>query len=159
MNDLKNQTKAALDRLPLFSDSSHVVECESGGNHLHCELIQLDKLACAFNHLGVECDRLSSASMDRLKQVAEQLSKKLTYLLEPISPIEVDSQQCVVQMRSKPPQKEVGTTTYYELLVRHGGMLSLCRFVKQNGVERMIVPAEVTREVFLRLADDLGSVA
>jgi len=158
MNDLKTLTKAALDRLPLFEDSSHTIECESGGNRLRGELVQLDKLACAFNSVGVECDKLASASMDRLKLVAEQLSKKLTYLLEPISPVEVDSQQCVVQLRSTPPSKDDGATTYYELLVRRGGLLSLCRFAKQSGSERKIVPAAVTREVFLRLADDLGNV-
>ena len=71
--------------------------------------------------------------MDGLKPVAETLSRRLTYLLEPISPMEAMPQQCVVQLRSNPPQKDDNGTSYYELLVARGGRLSLCRWLKERG--------------------------
>ena len=93
-----------------------------------------------------------------LKIKAEQLSARLTYLLEPISPIEIDSQGCVVQLRSNPPQKETDCTSYYELLLSRGGEISLCRYTRAVGQERKPIPAQVTREVLVRLAGDLSTV-
>jgi hypothetical protein len=97
-------------------------------------------------------------SSDQLKQVAENLSQRLTYLLEPISPIETDAQGCTVQMRSNPPQKDADRTSYYELLVSRSGTLSLCRWTREAKSVRQPVPAQVTREVLLRLADDFAAV-
>ncbi len=83
----------------------------------------------------------------------------MTYLLEPISPIELDSQGCVVQMRSTPPQKDADRTSYYELLVSRSGELSLVRYTRLAGQPREIIPAQVTREVLLRLAGDFALAA
>jgi hypothetical protein len=74
--------------------------------------------------------------------------------MEPISPIEIDAQACVVQMRSNPPQRDDDGRTYFELLVRRGGEISLCRFRKENGAGRKPITATVTREVLVRLVGD-----
>lgn len=96
---------------------------------------------------------------DELKQTAERLSARLTYLLEPISPIEVDAHGCVVQMRSNPPHKDADRTTYYELLVSRAGELSLARYARASGQSREVIPAHVTREVLARLVSDFCAVA
>jgi hypothetical protein len=57
-------------------------------------------------------------------------------------------------MRSNPPQKDEHQTSYYELVVRRGGEIALCRYVKEPGEARRTVPACVTREVLLRLIGD-----
>ena len=90
--------------------------------------------------------------------MAENLSKRLTYLLEPISPIETDAQGCVVQLRSNPPHKDTDRTSYYELLVSRAGELSLCRYTRPAGGTRQLIPAELTREVLCRLAGDFEAV-
>ena len=95
---------------------------------------------------------------EQLKKIAEQLSARLTYLLEPISPIETDAQGCVVQMRSNPPHKDADRTSYYELLVSRSGELSLCRYTRPAGAPRQLIAAHVTREVLLRLAADFAAV-
>ena len=82
------------------------------------------------------------------------LAEKLTYLMEPINPIEFDAEGCVVQLRSAPPQRDDDGRCYYELLVRRGGEISLRRFRKDNGDARRTIAATVTREVLLRLAGD-----
>ena len=109
----------------------------------------LDSLACAFTRLALRADSLAGMSPERLKKTAEILSARLTYLLEPISPIEIDSQGCVVQMRSNPPQKESDRTTYYELLVSRTGELSLSRYARAAGESRQMIPAHEIGRRFL----------
>jgi hypothetical protein len=104
-------------------------------------------------------EALASAGIDRLRAVSEDLSRRLTYLLEAISPIEVDAEQCVVQMRSNPPQRDEQGTSYYELLVRRSGELSLRRWTKTAGKVRQPLDAHVTREVFLRLVGDFSAAS
>ena len=74
-----------------------------------------------------------------------------------VYPIEIDHDQCVVQLRSNPPQKDETGTSYYELHVAGGGLLSLCRYVKEPGAPRRPIAAQVTREVFLRLVADFAA--
>jgi hypothetical protein len=156
---LKDQLQSQLAATAAFAGPAQTVEAVDGDLRLRCELEALDRTGCEFTRLSVTTPRLAGAATDRLQQIAADLSAGLTYLLEPISPVEVDHEQCVVQMRSNPPQKNDDATTYYELIVRAGGELSLCRFSKQVGNVRHNVPAQVTREVLLRLAGDFAEAA
>jgi hypothetical protein len=156
---LKGQLQQTLASLPLFSSGEHLLEISHDGQELQCQLVALDSLACSFNKLALRCEKLAAMSLDQLKRAAEQLSSRLTYLLEPISPIEIDAHGCVVQMRSNPPQKDADLTSYYELLVSRSGELSLCRFSRAPGGQRQIIPAQVTREVLVRLAADFSAIA
>ncbi len=151
---LPNQLRSKLECLAPFSTGQQVVEAIDGPRTLSCHLVALDSLACAFMKLALADETLSHKSTDELKTIAERLSSRLTYLLEPISPIEIDSQGCVVQLRSSPPHKESDKTCYYELLVSRGGTLSLCRYERAAGQARQSVAAHVTREVLVRLAAD-----
>jgi len=154
---LRAQILLALASLGPSVPGPHTLAVSATGVDFQAELTALDQLAVAFANFRVTLDRLSAAPMERLKQVAGELSRRLTYLLEPISPIEVDAEQCVVQMRSTPPQKDDTGATYYEILVARGGQLSLARYQKPRGQERQPIAAQVTREVFLRLADDFAA--
>ena len=96
-----------------------------------CELVDSGVSGLRLHALSrLHSDVLADASPKRLKDLGELLSKRLSYLLEPISPIEVDAEQCVVQLRSNPPQQGDGQSSYYELLVRKGGEISLRRYTK-----------------------------
>ncbi len=154
---LRSRADAVLNSLTAFHDEERLLECQDTGHTLRCQLSALDKLGCAFQTFEVRNEALATASMDRLKEISEGLSRRLTYLLEPISPIEVDADQCVVQLRSNPPQKDENGTSYYELLVAAGGRLSLRRYTKSPGNPRQPITAQVTREVFLRLVADFAA--
>jgi hypothetical protein len=156
---LKSQAQTALSGLAPFSSGRHILDLNESGQQLTADLIALDGLALAFDHVTLTSAALAVAPIEKLKTVADALSKRLTYLLEPIIPIEVDADQCVVQLRSNPPQRDDNGTRYYELLVRRGGELSLRRFQKQPGGTRESITAHVTREVFLRLVDDFSAAA
>jgi hypothetical protein len=132
---------------------------EDGPQRLECDFSALDSLACAFTSFVVSADTLTDVSAEQLRRLGEKLSARLTYLLEPINPIEFDREQCVVQLRSNPPERDEDRTSYYELVVRRGGTLSLCRFAKQPGEVRRTIPVNVTREVFFRLVSDFSAAA
>jgi len=143
-----------LDRLgPLASGGSQTLQLGFKEGTLLVELKVIGPLACAFTEFRLQTDKLSNATADELKGLAERLASQLNYLLESISPVEIDRDGCSVQLRSKPPQKDDDGTRYYELVARRGE-LTLSRFAKVPGQMREIVPANVTREVLARLADD-----
>lgn len=156
--NLKTHLQQALAAMSYFSTGQETITVSDGPRHLQTELTALDTLACSFTRLSLRADSLQNRGASDLKRIAEELSSKLTYLLEPISPIETDAEGCVVQMRSNPPQKEANCTSYYELLVARSGELSLSRYSRSVGQAREVVPAHVTREVLCRLAGDLASV-
>lgn len=128
------------------------IDVENG--RLECHLTAIDSMSCSFRLLELQTSRLSGSSVQQLKELSDALSKRLSYLLEPIGVVEADDEQCVVQMRSNPPQRDEDATSYYELLLRSGGTISLCRYTKNRGDVRQTVPAMVTREVLARLAND-----
>jgi hypothetical protein len=127
-------------------------DCEAG--RIEADLIAVDAIGCAFQTLGLTTGKLANSSLDELKSISETLTSKLTYLLEPIGVVEADADRCSIQLRSNPPQKGEDETSYYELMVRRGGDITLSRYSKKTGQLRQIIPAHITREVLSRLADD-----
>lgn len=155
MSSLKEKLDRELDRLASNAGAAMQLDLAiTDGDRLESRLTALDAIACAFEQFALKSDKLGDATLDELKKLSEDLSSRLSYLLEPISPIEIDPKGCVVQMRSNPPQKDDAGTSYYELLVQRGGQVSLCRYNKTSGNVRQTVPANVTREVLQRLASD-----
>jgi hypothetical protein len=129
-----------------------------GNRRLTCDLVERNTLAVAFQALRVATPELAGATSTSLERMAKALSDRLTYLMEPIRPIEIDADACIAQLRSSPPQRDDDGRSYYELTVRRGGEIALCRYRKEAGTPRQQIPANVTREVLLRLADDFEAV-
>ncbi len=130
-----------------------------GMQRLDCDFAALDTLACSLTRFQLATDALRTKSPEQLKRLGEDLSRRLTYLLEPISPIEFDREQCVVQLRSNPPERDEGRTSYYELVAQRSGTVSLHRYAKTPGEVREPIPMNFTREVFFRLVSDFSAVA
>lgn len=125
---------------------------------LTCDVTECTSLAVSFERLQLATSELSAAAATELERIGKALATRLTYLMEPIAPIEIDAAACVVQLRSRPPQKDDDGSTYYELLVRRGGEITLARFRKEAGNARRRVAATVTREVLVRLVGDFCHV-
>jgi hypothetical protein len=134
------------------------VAVESQPRKLTCDIVEHTSLAVSFNRLQLATGELASSSATDLERIGKALSGRLTYLMEPIAPIEIDAAECVVQLRSNPPQKDDDGRTYYELLVRRGGEITLTRFRKEPANARQQVTATVTREVLYRLVGDFCAV-
>lgn len=130
------------------------IKAAAGDVRAICELEELDRFAVACSELRVEAGALANATMPQLQDLSTRLSGRLTYLLEPVSPVESDGETCTVQMRSNPPQRDDDGTRYYELLVRRGGSIALRRWHAPRGQSRQPVAAKLTREVLVRLVGD-----
>ena len=125
---------------------------------VRCALDEVTSLAVNVGSLVLETSELATATIHELEEMSRDLSGRVNYLLEPIGPIEADADTCTVQMRSMPPHKDDDGRSYYELLVRRGGELSLRRYRKEPGQPRTAIPATLTREVLVRLIGDFGAV-
>ncbi len=148
--------KSLLSQELSATNGPRVVAVKHDGAVLRCEVTAIDGLAVSFCKLTLETLNLAGMSLVQLERIAKLLSERLSYLLEPVEPIESDALTCTVQMRSNPPQKDDDGSNYYELLVKAGGELSLERYRKEPGAKRTPLDTTVTREVLLRLAGDFA---
>jgi hypothetical protein len=142
----------------LGSGSAATLAAEDSPRKLTCDVVERNSLAVSFSQLRLATTELSSASAADLEGIGKSLAERLTYLMEPISPIELDADGCVLQLRSSPPQRDDDGRSYYELLVRRGGEIALTRYRKENGSARQPISATVTREVLSRLVSDFCAV-
>lgn len=140
----------------LVGQANQQVCATDGPRTLKCQVLQCDPLGAAISDLVLETGELASADIAKLESASKSLCQRVTYLLEPISPIEIDATGCVVQMRSNPPHKDDNGLKYYELTLRQGGSVSLVRYEKQPGNSRLPVPATLTHEVLGRLVEDFS---
>lgn len=124
---------------------------------LECELAGVDAFGCSVDSFTFHTGGLQGATLEKLKKIGEELSRRVTYLLEPIAIIELDAEGVTVQMRSSPPSQEDGVTSYYELAINQNG-LKLRRYQSQSGQPRQATPSNFTHETLRRLARDISSV-
>jgi hypothetical protein len=149
---IQSQFQQQLTRLG--TGGAATVTAEAQPRKISCDIVERNSLAVSFERLRLATSELASSSPADLARIGKALSDRLTYLMEPIAPIEIDAQACVLQLRSNPPQRDDDGRSYYELTVRRGGEIALVRFRKENATARRQIPATVTREVLLRLVGD-----
>ena len=134
------------------------VQASDGGLTLRIEVTAIDTLSCAFSELVLFVPQLQNAQFDVVKQWATDLSKRITYLLENIGPLEFDPTAGEVLIRSTPPSQLPNGSQYYEIVLSSSGTGSfvLKRFKSIAGQPgRVGCDIQLTREVLLRLVDDL----
>lgn len=138
----------------LGNGGAATVAVSDSPRQLTCDVVERNALAVSFNQLRLATIELASADAAKLERIGKALAARLTYLMEPIAPIEIDAAACVVQLRSNPPQHDDDGRSYYELMVRRGGEIALARYRKENGGARQQIRTTVTREILLRLVGD-----
>ena len=147
-----------LGKLPGTIGKQHqCVTAAAGARKVRCEVDQCDQMAVAVYELVLETAELTNVGVTKLQAASQALCDRVTYLLEPISPIETDADSCVVQMRSTPPLQQEDGRYYYELFLRRGGSVALHRYEKHPGKIRQRVAATLTHEVLGRLVDDFDA--
>ncbi len=125
---------------------------------LAVDLMIVDSLSCSFHELRINAPHLVGASVDTLRDWADALSQRITYLLENLGPIEIDTQAGQVLVRSNPPDQQPAGAKYYEVLLQSdtSGNFSLRRFEAEKGAPgRIQVDIQTTHEVLRKLVDDL----
>jgi hypothetical protein len=148
--NLHDQIDQELQRIRAAGGGGTLTATAPGGR-VECDLSSVDAIGCAVDQFAFHTGRLTGASLEKLKKIGEDLSRRVTYLLEPIAIIEIDAEGITVQLRSSPPSQENGVTTYYELTLNQSG-LTLRRYQSQSGQPRQAVPAHFTHEALRRLA-------
>jgi hypothetical protein len=138
-------------------DTPHTVGWTAGtGPVVEADFTVVDSLGCAFRELRVTADEFATGPFDRLKTWAENLCQKVTYLLEHIGPLEADAEAQTVLVRSTPPTRQPDQTTFYEMLVKAPGVLSLRRYARPaDGSERTVCDIQITHEVLVKLVQDI----
>ncbi len=160
MMSLSNQMASELKKLIGFSAADPQTVMLSGPNQvdLAVELTAVDTMSCSFREIRINVPALVDAETDTLKKWAEALCSRVTYLLENIGPLEIDSAAGQVLIRSTPPHQQSGVTTFYEIvLASHAdGNFSLLRFRSEQGQPgRRQVDLQTTHELLEKLVDDL----
>ena len=118
----------------------------------------VDSMSCAFQELRLAVPSLSDADLQTLKAWGERFCRRITYLLEHIGPLEVDPEAGQVLIRSTPPDRQPGTTRFYEVLLQShsGGNFSLRRYRSEKGTPgREQVEIQTTHEALYKLVNDL----
>jgi hypothetical protein len=152
---LSDQINDELNRLR-GAGGAGIMTAQAPNGRLECDMASVDAIGCAVDVFEFHSGRLSGSTLEKLKQIGEDLSRRVTYLLEPIAIIEIDAEGVTVQLRSSPPSQEAGVTSYYELTINQDG-LALRRYQAQSGQPRQAVPAHFTHEALRRLARDVSA--
>ena len=141
----------------VIGSGNQQLDIVNGPRTLRVDVEQCDTMAVGVAQFVLETNELAGVDIATLESASSSLCQRVNYLLEPISPIETDADSCVVQMRSSPPQVGDNGRYYYELLLRRGGSVELCRYEKTASSPRSRVPATLTHEVLGRLAKDFDA--
>jgi hypothetical protein len=155
---LSKKIAAALDE----NTKAYVLPCtvtvEDSPSRLTLNLTALDTVGLAFSTMEYANTSRTEWSSDALKQWGDRLSKKVTYLMEPLKVVEVHDQGGEVQMRSQSPTPRDQERAYYEMRLFRQGTLRMERFVYDDTTrQRRQVPCQLTRETLERLADDIAA--
>jgi hypothetical protein len=135
------------------------VVVQEGPHRLELQVQEGSPVGVAFTDL-VFSSGLPDRSSEQLKAWGDRLAARVTYLMEPLVVIEVDSVGGEVELRSQAPTVRHGRRTFFEVRLRRDGSLHLAR-VAFDEETRRCRPAlcQMTLEVLERLADDLVAVA
>lgn len=155
---LRQQLAAELQRLAGTLSPATVGVSDANGIRMQIEFTAVDSMSCSFAQIELFVPNMQQAAFDKLKDWADSLARRITYLLEQIGPLEYDPAAGQVLIRSAPPDKLPDGTQYYEIVLssQSGGNFSLRRYRSTKGQPgRDPVDITVTHEVLLKLADDL----
>lgn len=140
------------------SSPTTVTVADPTGLTLTVEFTAVDSMSCSFSGITLFVPSLQQAAFDVLKQWAQALSQRITYLLENIGPLEFDPDAGEVLIRSTPPSQLPSGAQYFEIILSShtSGSFSLRRYAAVKGQPgRQAVDITVTHEVLIKLTDDL----
>jgi hypothetical protein len=154
---LSKKIAAALDE----NTKAYVLPCtvtvEDSPHRLTLNLSSLDTVGLAFSSLEYASTSRTDLSSDALQEWGDGLTKRVTYLMEPLKVVEADNQGGEVQVRSQNPTPRADERGYYEMRLFRQGSLRMERIVFDAAArQRRPTNCQLTREVLERLADDIA---
>lgn len=135
------------------------VTADEGPHHLTLDVTLGGPVGFSATDLLFQADG-PERTIDELKDWADRVAARVTYLMEPLRVVEVDPVGAEVELRSAAPSQRKGVRAYYEVRLRRAGTLNLARVVFDDATRtRRDEPFQMTHEVIERLADDLVDTA
>lgn len=122
------------------------------------DFVEVDRLSCALRELRLNIPSMAQATPDELRDWADALCKRITYLLENMGPMEFEPDAGKILIRSTVPTQNAQARVFYEVLLHAntGGSFSLMRYESIKGQPgRTAVDMKLTHEVLSRLVRDL----
>lgn len=117
-------------------------------------------VGAAFDQLAYAATTRPSWDTKALTQWAEALTNRVTYLMEPLRVLEIDTEERHVELRSPQPTQRQGGRFFYQAVLDHSGLLTLKRFrFDEADRKREQVPLQLTRETLERLMEDCALTA
>ncbi|AMV39142.1 hypothetical protein [Planctomyces sp. SH-PL62] len=154
---LSRKIAAALDENTRAYTPPCVVSIHDGPDRINLEITSLDSVGVAFDVLEFVASDRKEWTPQALSDWGETLSKRLTYLMEPLKVLEIDGGGGIVQLRSETPTARGDVRSYYEIRLDRGGTCRVERYtIDPSQGRRRRTPCHLTREVVERLADDLA---
>lgn len=142
-------------RAPFHDHVEHVIASE-GGLTVRCAISGAERLGCALAQLELVEEGRTVLTLDQLDDRVEQICQKITYLLEPLGKIEVDSLTKSALVRSATPKRQGEQISYYELLAsadRHTTLRRYCYDAAKRS--RATVDFALTNDQLELLLEDL----
>ena len=155
MNISESIRRGVQHRAPFHNHVEQIIASESGLT-VRCAVSGAERLACALTQLELVEEGLKSLTMEQLNARAERICQKITYLLEPLGKIEVDSLAKSALLRSAKPKTTGTQISYYELLAsadRHTTLKRYCYDASRR--DRTAVEFSLSNEQLELLLDDL----
>ncbi|MFQ5823815.1 MAG: hypothetical protein ACE5JB_07160 [bacterium] len=130
--------------------------------HLHAEIADFDKFSYQIRNLelkNIEKSPDYRLTADELKKRAEILVSTVTYLLENLALVEIDTVNSRVQIRSVSTHKGIDNMPYFEIIIDSQKSVYFGRFQqKDEQKQRSQIAFKITEEVLERLIDDLAEL-
>ncbi len=125
---------------------------------LHLKISDFDRLSFMIEEIVLQSSN-NHFAVEQLKQRADRLISKVTYLLEDFHLVEMDSHSGQVQLRSQAPQKDDRYLSFYEILLSSDGRISLRRYKHDRESQlRSATPMHFTEELLVKLLNDFFDV-
>ena len=123
---------------------------------IEVDFTAVDRMSCSIRELRLQADCLEKMSFDIVQEWADDICKRITYLLENMGPLEKDEKLEKVLVRSTPPGKQNGDTVFYEAILHAPSGVSLRRYRSQKDqTGRQQIDMHCTHETLQKLVEDL----
>lgn len=143
------------DRVP-FQNRVEQIIARADKTTVRCELSAAERLGFALTRLELIEEDQGMQTFAQLERRAEQLCAKVTYLLEPLQPIELDRQLGSALLRSRVPRRRGDLLSYYEVLANTDHHMTVQRFCYDRAArKRRVVEFVLSPDQLEMLVDDL----
>ncbi len=155
---LGDRLRGRIEEMGPWREGSRAAAVREGALAVQCSLRAADALGVAVEELEMRAGGRGDLTAERVALWADEICRRLGYLREPLSVLEVDAEGPAALLRSARPRTRGEERSYFELLIAADGKVSLRRLcVRTSSEQPETVPFTLTLEQLADLVDDLAA--